>query len=107
VVHDGLAPTVPNDRVRLGAVGGIHCGGCRGGWEGGGEIGGGPTGWWSASAASDVHAVGGAGGAESTEARWSRRGWRHVEIDRQTVTGEPEERVRKTKAGGHAPCTGP
>jgi hypothetical protein len=67
----------------------------------------GQQGGGAASAASSVHAVGGAGGAESTEARWSRRGWRHVEIDRQTVTGEPEERVRKTKAGGHAPCTGP
>jgi hypothetical protein len=66
------------------------------------ELGWGLLGGFIAAAVEEVgrgavrSAVGGAGGAESTEARWSRRGWRHVEIDRQTITGEPEEPVRKT-----------
>jgi hypothetical protein len=34
--------------------------------------------------------VGGVGGAESTEARWSWRGWRRGEIDGQAVAGEQE-----------------
>jgi hypothetical protein len=44
-LDNGLAPVVatPKDRVRLGAVGGIHRGGCRGGGIGG-KTGGGSAG---------------------------------------------------------------